>query len=47
MEVAAYVNNLADEGYFGTGIGSAEGVGAFALSPGKQRNYGVEVFYAW
>ncbi len=47
LELAAFVNNFTDEEYFGTGIGSAGGVGAFALLPGKQRTYGVEALYRW
>ncbi len=47
LEVAGYVNNLADEEYFGTGIASISGVGSVSLVPGKQRTYGIEFHLDW
>lgn len=47
LEIAGYVDNFTDEEYFGTGIASISGVGSVALVPGKQRTYGVEVYYSW
>jgi len=47
LEVAAYVNNLADKNYFGTGIITTGGIGAAALIPGRQRSWGIELAYNW
>ncbi|KZX57694.1 hypothetical protein A3709_18905 [Halioglobus sp. HI00S01] len=45
LEVAAFVNNLADEEYFGSGTASVDGIGSVAIIPGRQRTYGIEVNY--
>jgi iron complex outermembrane recepter protein len=47
LEVAAYVNNLFDEEYVGTGIISTGGIGAASYFPGRQQTYGVELSYNW
>ena len=47
LELAAFVNNLAEEDYFGSGIALIACIGAVGLIPGKQRTYGVEVYYNW
>jgi iron complex outermembrane recepter protein len=47
FEVAAYVNNISDKSYFGTGLISTGGVGAAGLIPGKQQTWGVELAYSW
>ena len=47
LEVAAYVNNLFDEEYIGTGIISTGGIGAASYFPGRQQTYGVELSYNW
>ncbi|NND67143.1 MAG: TonB-dependent receptor [Halioglobus sp.] len=47
LEVAAYVNNMFDEEYVGTGIISTGGIGAASYFPGRQRSYGVELNYSW
>ncbi|MEM8496548.1 MAG: TonB-dependent receptor [Pseudomonadota bacterium] len=47
LEIAAYVNNLTDEQYFGAGIASINGIGAVSLVPGKQRTWGIELHYGW
>ncbi len=47
LEVAAYVNNMFDKEYFGTGIISTSGVGAAGLIAGKQQTWGVELNYQW
>ncbi len=47
LEVAAYVNNLFEEEYVGTGIISTGGIGAASYFPGKQRTYGVELAFSW
>lgn len=47
LEMAAYVKNLADKNYFGTGIITTGGIGAASLIPGKQRTWGVELAYNW
>ena len=47
LEVAAYVNNMFDKEYFGTGIISTSGVGAAGLIAGKQQTWGVEIAYQW
>ena len=47
LEVAAYVNNMFDKEYFGTGIISTTGVGAAGLIAAKQQTWGVEIAYQW
>jgi len=47
LEVAAYVNNLFDEDYVGTGVISTGGIGAASYFPGRQQTYGVELSYNW
>ena len=47
VELAAYVNNFTDENYFGSGVASIEGVGSVTLRPGRQRSYGIELYYTW
>lgn len=47
LEMAAYVNNMFDEKYVGTGIISTAGIGAASYFPGKQRTWGVEFNYSW
>lgn len=46
-EVAAYVDNFTDEEYFGSGVISVDGIGAASVIPGKQRTYGVQLYYSW
>ena len=47
LEVAAYVNNLFDEEYAGTGIISTGGISAASYFPGRQQSYGLELAYTW
>ncbi len=47
LEIAAFVDNLTDEEYFGSGIVNASNLGSVSGIAGKPRNYGVNFYYYW
>ena len=47
LNIAAWVNNLADNNYYGSGSGEIGTQGVVGLVAGKPRTYGVEIYYSW
>ncbi len=47
LEVAAFVENLDDEFYYGTGTIEAARLGSAGAIRGRPRTYGVDIFYRW
>ena len=47
LNVAAWVNNLADNNYYASGLGEIGTQGVVGLTVGKPRTYGVEIYYSW